>query len=64
MYLLNILPTKVVDERTSIEAWSGIQPSAKHLKVFGSICYSHVPFVKRSKLKPKGELGMFIVYSS
>jgi len=64
LYLLNRLPTKAVNEKTPIEAWSGIQPSAKHLKVFGSICYSHVPSVKRSKLEPKGELGIFIGYSS
>lgn len=64
LYLLNRLPTKAVNEKTPIEAWSGIQPSANHLKFFGSICYSHVPSVKRSKLEPKGELGIFIGYSS
>ncbi|XP_047251356.1 uncharacterized protein LOC124886573 [Capsicum annuum] len=37
------LPTKVVGDKTPIEAWSGKRPSAKHLKIFGSICYSHLP---------------------
>ncbi|XP_055814518.1 uncharacterized protein LOC129884204 [Solanum dulcamara] len=64
VYLLNRLPTKVVDKKTPIEAWSGTKPSAKHLKIFGSICYSLVPLVKRRKLEPKGELGIFIGYSS
>ena len=63
VYLLNRLQPKVMDGKTPIEAWSGIQPYAKHLKIFGSICYSRVPSVKRSKLEPKGELGIFIGYS-
>ena len=50
IYLLNRLPTKVVDGMTPIEAMSGIKPSAKHLRTFGSMCYIYVPSIKRSKL--------------
>ncbi|CAH9060927.1 unnamed protein product, partial [Cuscuta europaea] len=50
VYILNRCPTKAVLNKTPIEAWSGQKPSAKHLKVFGSICYIHVPSVKRHKL--------------
>lgn len=39
VYLLNRLPTKAVDEMTPFEAWSGIQPSAKHLKVFAILMF-------------------------
>lgn len=45
VYLLNRLPRKVVDEKTPIEGCIGIQPYAKHLNVFWSISYSHVPSV-------------------
>ncbi|KAL0296069.1 UNVERIFIED_CONTAM: Retrovirus-related Pol polyprotein from transposon TNT 1-94 [Sesamum radiatum] len=38
VYLLNRCPTKAVQNMTPIEAWSGKKPSAKHLRVFGSIC--------------------------
>ena len=64
VYLLNRLPTKSVSGKTSIEAWSGVKPSAKHLKIFGSICYVHVPSIKRSKFDEKAELGIFIGYAS
>ena len=50
VYLLNRLPTKFVQSRTPLEAWSGVRPTAKHLKVFGSLCYFHVPSAKREKL--------------
>ncbi|XP_047251271.1 uncharacterized protein LOC124886543 [Capsicum annuum] len=57
------LPTKAIDGKTPIEAWSGKRPSTKNLKIFLSKYYSHVPSVRGSKLEPKGELGIFIGYS-
>ncbi|KAK2404761.1 putative mitochondrial protein [Trifolium repens] len=64
VYLLNRLPTRAVQEKTPIEAWIGVKPSAKHLKIFGSICYVHVPAAKRSKLDDKAEMGIFLGYAS
>ncbi|KAL0341191.1 UNVERIFIED_CONTAM: hypothetical protein Sradi_4635900 [Sesamum radiatum] len=49
---------------TPIEAWSGKKPSAKHLRVFGSICYVHIPTEKRHKLEEKTEKGIFLGYST
>lgn len=43
VYLLNRCPTKAVHDKTPVEAWSGRKPSAKHLRVFGCICYTHIP---------------------
>lgn len=51
VYLLNRLPTKPVHEKTPIESWSGVKPTAKHLKVFVFLCYFHVPAAKRGKLE-------------
>ena len=45
--ILNKCPTKVVQDKTPIEAWSGQKPLAKDLWVFGSIFYIHVPHHKR-----------------
>ena len=42
VYLLNRCPTKAVQDKTQVEAWSGPKPSAKHLRVFGCICYTHI----------------------
>nr|KYP39141.1 Retrovirus-related Pol polyprotein from transposon TNT 1-94 [Cajanus cajan] len=64
VYILNRCPTKVVQDKTLIEAWSGIKPSAKHLRVFGSICYIHVPEEKRHKLEDKTVRGIFLGYST
>ena len=41
VYILNRIPTKSVKDKTPIEAWNGKKPSVKHLRVFGSICYSY-----------------------
>ncbi|KAK4397229.1 Retrovirus-related Pol polyprotein from transposon TNT 1-94 [Sesamum angolense] len=64
VYLLNRCPTKAVQNMTPIEAWSGKKPSAKHLRVFGSICYVHIPIEKRHKLEEKTEKGIFLGYST
>ena len=62
--LLNRLPTKAMKNKTSFEAWYGVKPAVEHLKVFGSLCYTHVPDVKRDKLDYKAEMGIFLGYSS
>ncbi|KAL0423820.1 UNVERIFIED_CONTAM: Retrovirus-related Pol polyprotein from transposon TNT 1-94 [Sesamum radiatum] len=59
-----LCPTKAVQNMTPIEAWSGKKPSAKHLRVFGSICYVHIPTEKRHKLEEKTEKGIFLGYST
>jgi len=64
VYLLNRCPTKAVQDKNPIEAWSGKKPSAKHLRVFGSICYIHVPDQKRHKLEDKTIRGIFLGYST
>lgn len=63
VYLMNWCPTKTVQNRTPVEAWSGLKPSAKHLKVFGCVCYVHIPKEKRSKLDDKTHKGIFMGYS-
>ena len=37
IYILNRCLTKSVKDKTPIEAWNEKKPSAKHLRVFGSI---------------------------
>ncbi|KAF7823103.1 Copia protein [Senna tora] len=46
-----------------ISAWYGHKPTLSNLKVFGCLCFSYVPQVKRDKLDKKSELGIFIGYS-
>ena len=44
---------------TPFEAWGDIKPSLKHLRVFGSLSYTHVSDVKKSKLDEKGRRRNF-----
>ncbi|KAI9159827.1 hypothetical protein LWI28_002293 [Acer negundo] len=59
-----MLPTRVVQGKTLIEVWLGVKRFAKHLKTFGSICYTHISDVKRSKLDDKAEMRIFLGYAA
>jgi len=42
-----------LQDKTPEEAWCGVKPSVQHLKVFGSLCFKHVPDQLRKKLDDK-----------
>ncbi|EOY20321.1 Cysteine-rich RLK (RECEPTOR-like protein kinase) 8 [Theobroma cacao] len=63
VYLLNIIPTRAKQNITPYEAWYGTRPSVDHLRVFGSLCYQHIPEEQRDKLQPKAQIGVLIGYS-
>ncbi|KAK9927639.1 hypothetical protein M0R45_024815 [Rubus argutus] len=63
-YLMNRHPTMAVKGKTPFEAWSGRKPSVNHLKVFGSICFAHVPKELRQKLDESSERCVFVGYAS
>ena len=64
VYLMNRHPTVAVKGKTPFEAWSGRKPSVNHLKVFGSICFAHVPKELRQKLDESSERCVFVGYAS
>ena len=64
VYILNRCPTKFVKDKTPIEAWNEKKPSAKHLRVFGSLCYIHIPNMKRHKLEDKTIRSIFLGYNN
>ncbi|KAL4339806.1 hypothetical protein GQ457_08G010530 [Hibiscus cannabinus] len=64
VYLSNRSPTKNVDNVTPQEAWSGRKPSVRHIRVFGSIAYAHVPDQGRLKLDDRSSKYVFIGYDS
>ncbi|RDY03481.1 hypothetical protein CR513_12928, partial [Mucuna pruriens] len=57
-------PTKSVCDKTPKEAWGGKRPSIRHLRVFGCIAYAHVLDQLKKKLDDKGEMCIFIGYST
>ncbi|CAL9018516.1 unnamed protein product [Prunus brigantina] len=60
VYILNRCPTKALSKKTPFEAYSGRKPGVKHLKVFGSPCYAHVP----KQAKTETRFGKQEVYLS
>jgi Reverse transcriptase (RNA-dependent DNA polymerase)/gag-polypeptide of LTR copia-type/Integrase core domain/GAG-pre-integrase domain len=62
VYIQNRSPTKSVLNRTPYEAWNGVKPEVGHMKIFGCVCYAHVPDENRSKLDDKSERCIFVGY--
>jgi len=63
VFLQNRLPSKALKDKTHFEAWNWYKPSLSFLKVFGCVCFAHVPQVKCDKLDKKAILGIFVGYS-
>ncbi|KAM1023461.1 hypothetical protein ACFX2A_045325 [Malus domestica] len=62
VYLLNRCPTKALEKKTPFEVFSGKKPSVKHLRVFGSVCYTLIPHQLRHKLEKSSNKGVFVGY--
>jgi hypothetical protein len=62
IYILNRLPTKALNSRTSYEAWHGRKPAVSHLRVFGCLAFAkelgHI-----GKLNDRSTLRVFIGYA-
>jgi transposase InsO family protein len=64
VFFQNQLPSKFLEDKTPFEVWYGYKPSLNFVKVFGSVCFVHIPQVKRDKLDKKAVPGIFVGYSS
>ncbi|WVY96775.1 hypothetical protein V8G54_028926 [Vigna mungo] len=62
VYLLNKCPTKRIEGKVSLEVWTGAKPPVKHLRIFGSLTFTHVAHQKRTKLEDKSESMVFMGY--
>jgi hypothetical protein len=60
-YVQNRCPTKKLNQVPEA-IWSGSTPSVKHFRVFGCLCYKHIPDQKRKKLDDKSEVMIMIGY--
>ena len=63
VYIMNRCPTKSVKNKVPQEAWTGMNHSVSHLKVFGCVAYAHIPDELRRKLDKKGQKCIFVGYS-
>ncbi|CAA7028594.1 unnamed protein product [Microthlaspi erraticum] len=56
-YLINRIPTRVLNDISPYEVLTNTTPTIDHLRVFGSVCYVLVPGEKRNKLEAKSTKG-------
>lgn len=52
-YLRNLSPSRVIDNLTPAQAWTGRKPDVSNLRVFGCKAFAHVPAELRGKLDAK-----------
>ena len=62
VYLRNRSPTTSLKGNTPFEYWFQKKPDVSNLRVFGCICYVHVPDALRKKLDPKSYKAVFMGY--
>ena len=62
VHLLNISPTRAVQDITPFEAWRGMKPTVSYLRIFGCIAYSMINSQNRQKLDDKSVKCIFIGY--
>ena len=63
VYIMNRCPTKSVNNKVPQEAWTGMNHSVSHLKIFGCVAYAHVPDEMRKQLDNKTHKCIFVSYS-
>ena len=57
------IQNRIGDKVSAYELYFGTKPNLRHLRVFGSIAYVHVPKEKRRKLDAKAENYILVGYS-
>ena len=63
LYLINRLPSCVLDFKSPLEILQFTSPKLAHLKVFGCSCFVHLPSSKQDKLDFKAVKCIFLGYS-
>lgn len=63
VYILNRTGPTPIQDKTPAELWLQKTPASKHLKVFGTECFVHIPQQKRKKFDKKSVKGYLIGYN-
>ena len=63
-YLINRLPSRVIEFKSPLEKLKGRKIDLSHLKTFGCVCYVHIQSTHRGKLDPRAAKCVFLGYSS
>ena len=62
-YLINRIPTRILQDHSPFEVLNKTRPSIDHMRVFGCLCFVLIPGEQRNKLEAKSTRAMFIGYS-
>ncbi|KAL4323650.1 hypothetical protein GQ457_11G006340 [Hibiscus cannabinus] len=62
-YVINRLPSKVLDGKSPYELLNSCMPSYSHLKVFGCLCFVSTLKASRDKFTERALAGVFIGYA-
>jgi hypothetical protein len=61
-YVINRCGPVKDSDKSPFELWSGKSADVSNLKIFGTVCYVHVPKAKRQKLDSKAMKGYLVGY--
>lgn len=63
-YLINRIPTKILQDVSPFEVLNKTKSSINHLRVFGCVCFVLIPGEQHNKLEAKSVKDIFIGYST
>lgn len=63
-HVTNRLPPQLGTSKSPFEILYGVRPNVNYFRVFGSVCYVHIPQSNRTKLDPKVKKCIFVGYDS
>ena len=64
VFIRNRCPTVALsNDKTPYECWFNRKPDISHLRIFGSVCYVHIPDSQRTKLDAKSYKAIFVGYA-
>ena len=62
IHVLNQVSSRTLHGDTPYTKWYGVKPDVSYFRVFGSLCYAHIPKPLRCKLDSKARECIFVGY--